>query len=91
MSKKVLVVDDDEDVLDIISIVISDFSSEVEVITTTSAKEALTIIQNNKINLLITDLQMPEMSGPEFLKHVVAMDKKIRPDDDQCGFFSGIL
>ncbi|HEX8949524.1 MAG TPA: NAD(P)H-dependent oxidoreductase subunit E [Dissulfurispiraceae bacterium] len=38
--------------------------------TTSSAKEALGILDKNQYDLIITDLKMPEMDGLEFMKQV---------------------
>lgn len=39
--------------------------------TANSAKEAINILNNNKIELIITDQRMPEMTGVQFLEAVV--------------------
>lgn len=38
--------------------------------TTASAKEALTLLQSESFDLVITDLKMPEMDGIEFIRQV---------------------
>ncbi len=39
-----------------------------DVLTANDAKEAIQLIEKHKINLLITDIRMPEMTGLELLK-----------------------
>lgn len=49
-----------------------------EVFTTTSGKESLNIINNNVVDLVISDFRMPEWNGLEVLKKV----KELNPEID---------
>lgn len=40
--------------------------------TATSAEDALVLMEKNKYDMVLTDIQMPEMDGIEFAKHVRA-------------------
>ena len=70
-AKKILVVDDNELVLNMLSDVLTDFP----IITTTSPLEALALLKSNQndIGLVISDLEMPEMSGLELYRHLNGM------------------
>lgn len=48
----------------------STFRRQYDVIVAESGKEALEIMDNRKIDLILTDQRMPEMTGLEFLKKV---------------------
>lgn len=62
---QVLIADDHEIFLDSLSLLIATFP-DVEVVgNCKNAKEAIHFIQNNKVDLLITDYRMPQMSGIE--------------------------
>jgi signal transduction histidine kinase len=63
---KILYVDDEVSNLRIFK---DTFRRKFEVFTAISGKEGLTILEENKIDLILSDQRMPEMSGIEFLKH----------------------
>ncbi|MEL7003882.1 MAG: response regulator, partial [Bacteroidota bacterium] len=64
----ILYVDDEESNLQGFK---SIYFTEYNVITAISGKEALTILEQQEIHLIITDQKMPEMTGVEFLSQVV--------------------
>ena len=69
-SKKVssiLYVDDEESNLRIFK---SSFRRHYVIFTAISGKEGLEILENNEIQLVISDQKMPEMTGVEFLERV---------------------
>lgn len=67
MKKKILVVDDEQ----IIQMLLEQFlSSKYEIETKSSAKEGLKWLEKNLPDLIISDIQMEEMSGFDFLKEV---------------------
>jgi response regulator RpfG family c-di-GMP phosphodiesterase len=47
------------------------FRIKYQVTTAISGDEALAILENKKINIIITDQRMPEMTGVEFLEKVL--------------------
>ena len=59
-----------EDIVDILSLKID------KVIAAHNGKEALELFRNNKIDLIITDIQMPIMNGIEFIKNVRKVDEE---------------
>ena len=65
--KTILVVDDEHEMIDMIRQSLE--REEWRLITTTSCRQALSILrEHNAIDLLITDLFMPEMDGARLLK-----------------------
>ncbi len=64
----ILYVDDEEQ--NLISFKAS-FRREYNVFTATSGIQGLEIMHNNKINLIITDQRMPEMTGIQFLEKIM--------------------
>lgn len=68
---KVLVVDDETDARELVKRVLSDCNAQVW--TAGSADEALTLVENQKPQVLISDIGMPEMDGYELLKRVRAL------------------
>jgi two-component system, cell cycle response regulator CpdR len=72
MSHLVLVVDDDADVLDVISSMLEDLGCEV--VCAHSGAEALTALERDrKISILITDINMPGMDGHELAERATRL------------------
>jgi len=64
--KRVLVVDDDPDILRVFKSILEKEGYEVETAETGSA--ALEKIKNEKFNLCLIDVRLPDMDGTELLK-----------------------
>jgi FixJ family two-component response regulator len=71
---KILIVDDEQIVLDSVKKLLK--RENFILYTTLSAKEALIIMRKTKINILLTDLMLPEMDGLELMDEA----KKIAPN-----------
>lgn len=67
MKKKILVVDDE---LTTCVLLEHFLSSEYEVFTTNSGIEALTWLESNLPDLILSDIQMPKMDGFELLQEL---------------------
>ncbi len=67
MMKRVLIVDDEENMLWMLQKNLSKSLPGVETLTARSGKEALAVLREKKINLVITDISMPGMSGLDLL------------------------
>ena len=66
MVRKVLVVDDEEGIRQQLSYVLEDEGYEVE--TASNGSEALAHLENQRFDIVITDLMMPAPDGMEILK-----------------------
>lgn len=64
----ILVIDDEKGLLEVMSVVFRKEGYEVK--TATSGAEGLDIINHKSIDLVITDIRMPHMSGMEVLRYV---------------------
>ena len=69
---RVLLVDDDRDTLEMLDAVLS--KCEAEVVTASSAAEALLEIERRRPDVLVSDIGMPEADGYEFIKRVRASE-----------------
>ncbi len=67
---KVLVLDDQKDVLDLARLVLT--KNGAEVLGAASVVEALGILSRTSVDLVLSDLEMPEVDGYEFLRQVQA-------------------
>ncbi len=68
--KRVLVVDDEDDMLWMLQRNLNKGMSDVEVLAAGSGEEALAVLSDKKIHLVITDINMPGMNGIELLIEV---------------------
>jgi response regulator RpfG family c-di-GMP phosphodiesterase len=50
------------------------FKKDFRIFKSLSAKEGLNIFNNENIDLVVTDLRMPEMDGYEFIKEIKKVD-----------------
>ena len=68
MLKTILFVDDELQTLR--SIIELFMDTEYEVITANSGREALNILENKKVDVIVSDMKMPKMNGYELLSQV---------------------
>ena len=73
--KKILVVDDEQDVRETLESVLSKL--DYDPIVAPGGKEALEMIRQNKVDVVLSDLYMPEMGGIELLKRVKTENRNI--------------
>lgn len=66
--KNVLIVDDDPDVLDMLKRLLEKL--EYTPFVASNGEQGINIIDKNKIDVVVSDLVMPEMNGMELLKRV---------------------
>lgn len=64
-SKRILVVDDEAEVLFILRAALMSLQGDVEISTARNGREALGKIEKTAFDLLITDINMPEINGIE--------------------------
>ena len=69
-----LIVDDEKDILRTLSLT---FEEEYNVFTTSTGMEALKILEQEDIALILADQRMPEMSGVEFLERTIERHPEI--------------
>jgi len=50
------------------------FRLKYEVFTAINGAEAIELVKNNPIDIIITDQRMPEMTGVEFLEEIIKID-----------------
>jgi len=75
VERHILVVDDEEEVRDTLYNVLK--SLDYKPYVAASGKEALQILKREKIDVVLSDLYMPEMDGIELLKKVRMENNKI--------------
>ncbi len=70
MNYKIMIVDDEEVNLRTLTRL---FRQDYEIVTAESGAEALRLLEQHNVALLISDQRMPEMSGIELMKRTVAL------------------
>lgn len=75
---RILLVDDEREEREGISFLIEKFCYPLEIFQASSGKEALDILERNKIDILFTDVKMPVMSGLELARKVRENNKDIK-------------
>jgi DNA-binding response OmpR family regulator len=73
--KNVLYIEDELDVLENISTILKQFFNEFYALS--NAEDALDVFYDNHIDLLIVDIELPMMSGIEFIKQIRKTHKDI--------------
>jgi two-component system, NtrC family, response regulator HydG len=67
-TKTILIIDDSPDTLEIIARNLSERGYRL--LTATSAGEGLALLEDNNVDLVITDLKMPKVDGMEVIHHI---------------------
>ncbi len=73
MSKTILIVDDSESIREVVSFTLE--NEGYNVLIGVDGKDALKFLDGTNIDLIITDLHMPEMDGIGFIKEVRATEQ----------------
>lgn len=63
----VLVVEDNEEILHLVHRLLN---TDYNVLTATNGKEALSVLTNKRIDIIVSDIMMPEMDGVELCKYL---------------------
>lgn len=68
MGYKILIAEDDEDIIKLIKLYLE--NEKYEVFCATNGIDALNIVENNAIDLLVLDIMMPKLNGYEVIKKI---------------------
>ncbi|HUR61693.1 MAG TPA: response regulator [Candidatus Thermoplasmatota archaeon] len=66
---RILVVDDEPDILYLVSSFVRDAFPEAQVLTARTATEGFTVLESGPVHAIVSDYRMPSMDGIEFLGH----------------------
>ena len=69
---KILIIDDETDALEVLEWKLKTYVSDVVITTCSSPKKALEIINDVSPDIVFLDIQMPEMSGFDFLEKLAS-------------------
>lgn len=68
---KILLVDDDQLILEVIQLCLEESGCQIS--TAQNGKEALQLLAEKSIDIIISDMEMPEMNGEELLREVAKL------------------
>ncbi len=74
-SRQILFVDDDEKMLNAYGRMLR--KSPWKIFKSTSGEKALEVMENNRIDLIVTDIKMPDMHGMELISKIRSKNKDI--------------
>ncbi|MEQ1845686.1 MAG: response regulator [Nitrospira sp.] len=66
--RRILLIDDDDFIIRLLSLVLT--KAKYEIISASNGKNAISILSEQPVDMIILDLRMPEMDGLAFLKWV---------------------
>lgn len=70
MKKRILIVDDEPAMLNSMKRDLMEFENEYEIYTSSNSNETLDLIEENAIDILITDIYMPGREGMELISEL---------------------
>ena len=73
MAKTILIVDDSESIREVVSFTLE--NEGYNVLIANDGTDALKLMDGRHIDLIITDLHMPEMDGITYIRHVRKMEQ----------------
>ena len=76
MAKTILIVDDSESIREVVSFTLE--NEGYNVLIANDGTDALKFLDGTHIDLIITDLHMPEMDGITLIRHVRKMEQYMR-------------
>jgi len=70
----ILLVDDIKENIHSLKMIIED-SFDIEIFSALSAQDAITVLMEEEIDLILSDIQMPEIDGFQFAQYIKSIDK----------------
>jgi signal transduction histidine kinase len=70
----ILILDDVEENIYSLQLMIED-SFDVNILTALNAQDAISLLMKEKVDLILSDIQMPEIDGFEFVDYIKSIDK----------------
>ena len=77
MTRVILIVDDEERVLFVLRNALANLENQVQVITAETGEEGLRKAREHPVDLVITDLIMPDMDGIDFTERIRALNSDL--------------
>ena len=71
---RILILDDVEENIYSLRLMIED-SFDVNILTALNAQDAISLLMTNKVDLILSDIQMPDVDGFQFVDYIKSIDK----------------
>ena len=78
----VLLVDDEPDIIAILEMVLRE--EDMDVYTSRSAREALDVLRDRTVDVVVSDIRMPDLTGVELLRQAALAGDRLCDDDRLC-------
>jgi len=75
---KVLIVDDDLKFQRLLMLQLKKYNKEFEIILANNGEEAINVLEQTRVSLVVSDIQMPKVDGLELLAYINLMKIKTR-------------
>lgn len=68
--KKVLIIDDNKDILSVLEANLCAYLPDCDILTASSAHQGMDIMRTHTVDMVVTDLNMPQENGFQFIERV---------------------
>lgn len=75
----ICIADDEVEFLNVLELILNTLPVKFNLIKASNGKEALDIITSNKVDILITDMNMPTMEGNDLVANIYTKYEKNKP------------
>lgn len=77
ITKTILLVDDDVDARLCVENFLNVYVDQIDILTASNGQEALQILREKRVDIVVTDIRMPVMDGIELLNHLNLIHQNI--------------
>lgn len=77
ITKRILLVDDDMDFLRCVENFLNVYLEKIDILTASDGQEALQILREKRVDIVVTDIRMPVMDGIELLNQLRLINQNI--------------
>lgn len=75
----ILIIDDDEGMCEFLeSVVEAEYGQDIKITVSSSSKDAIRLVETDRYNIILTDLNMPRFSGYNIVKQAHERNKSIQ-------------
>lgn len=72
----ILLLDDVEENIYSLKLMIEDNFDDINILTSLNAQDAMALLMENDVDLILSDIQMPEVDGFQFAEYIKGIEKQ---------------